>query len=265
MSLSFATPDGDGKSRLVRYDARRELRHGLLVAAVGASAILAASIGFAQVENPIPEPITNRGLRVEVSEVARLPDSRTKHSPERDVDPNAWARVSFVRDLPDGRRFANDSRGGLYLIGADDEPSLYVDVSESFPHGVYAGLGSGFIGYRGTVPELQGKFVFGDIQRGRVFAVGVAEMKAADDGIPETVAAIEEIQLYVRNADGGTRDVTLWELVEGTMGRTVTRADLQVSEGRDGRSSSHRGRTASSECSAPLTEETAVCQSTWQP
>ena len=85
-----------------------------------------------------------------------------------------------------------------------------------------------------AVPELQGKFVFGDIQRGRVFAAGVAEMKAADDGIPETVAAIEEIQLYVRNADGSTRDVTLWELVEETMGRTVIRADLQISEGRDG-------------------------------
>ena len=507
VSFPFATPDGDGRSRLVCHDARGDLYHGLTVAAVGASAILAASIGFAQVEDPIPEPIVNRGLRVEVTDVARLPDSRTKHPPEQDVDPDAWARVSFVRDLPDGRRFANDSRGGLYLIGADGEPALYVDLSESFPQGVYAGLESGFIGfgfhpefaeaglfytvhgeyavgndadldfippgfgpddvtyhnvitewrandpsarvfdgsrrellrvahvvdrffhpfgyvgfnptavpgdedygllytsgsdlgfsngggpnainpgqlqrldsivgailridprspsesggekglgdytippsnpwasdgdpgtlgeiyahgfrnahrlswdhgdgtmfaaeignmqieeinivypganygwfqregtfdngvnmpsgrmeivyalpqdvlsgqnadpftypvamydhdegiaitngfvYRGAVPELQGKFVFGDIQRGRVFAADVAELKAADDGIPETVAGIEEIQLYVRNADGSTRDVTLWRLVEETMGRTVTRADLQVSEGRDG-------------------------------
>jgi hypothetical protein len=30
-----------------------------------------------------------------------------------DVNPAGWARVSFVRELPDGRRFANDSRGFL--------------------------------------------------------------------------------------------------------------------------------------------------------
>ena len=27
-----------------------------------------------------------------------------------------WARISFVRDAPDGRRFVNDSRGFLYLL-----------------------------------------------------------------------------------------------------------------------------------------------------
>lgn len=469
--------------------------------------MLAATISFAQIGDPIPEPITIQGLRVEIIDVARLPDSRDKHPPEEDVDPEAWARVSYVRDLPDGRRFANDSRGGLYLIGEDGEPSLYVDVSETFPNGVYNGLESGFIcfefhpefaenglfytvhgekaagsaatvnfippgfgpadvtyhnvitewhandpaadefagsrrellrvahvvdrffhpfgyagfnptarpgdedygllftsgsdlgfsngggpnaanfgqlqrldsivgailridprspsesggtgglgdytippsnpwasdgdpdtlgeiyahgfrnahrlmwdhgdgtmfaadigndhieeinivypggnygwfqregifnnglnspngqmefvhalpadilsgqirdqftypvvmydhdegiaitsgfAYRGSIPELQDRFVFGDIQRGRVFAADVADMKAADDGIPETVAAIEEIQLYVRNEDGTTRDVTLWGLVEETMGRTVDRADLHISEGRDG-------------------------------
>ncbi len=479
----------------------------IVVGLLGVPAILAATLSHAQVENPIPEPIANQGLRVEIATVARLPDSRAKHPPEEDVDPEAWARVSFVRDLADGRRFANDSRGGLYLIDEDGETSLYVDVSGAFPHGVYNGLESGFIGfefhpefaanglfytvhgenvagnsadldfippefgptdvtyhnvitewrtndpaanefegtrrellrvahvverffhpygyvgfnptaqpgdedygllyisgsdlgfsngggpnainpgqlqrldslvgailridsrspsesggtrgvgdytipasnpwaadgdpdtlgeiyahgfrnahrfswdhsdgtmfaaeignmqieeinivhpggnygwfrregifdngvnlpggqmeqvhalpddilagrtedpfiypvamydhdegiaitngfaYRGSVAELQGKFVFGDIQRGRVFAADVSDMKAADDGIPETLADIEEVQLYVRNADGSTRDVTLWELVEETMGRTVGRADLHISEGRDG-------------------------------
>ena len=31
-------------------------------------------------------------------------------------DKAGWARVNYVRDLPDGRRFANDSRGFLYRI-----------------------------------------------------------------------------------------------------------------------------------------------------
>ena len=117
------------------------------------------------------------------------------------------------------------------LSGQAADPFLYPVAMYDHDEGI--AITNGFV-YRGAVPELQGKFVFGDIQRGRVFAADVAEMKAADDGIPETVAAIEEIQLYVRNADGSTRDITLWELVEETMDRTVIRADLQISEGRDG-------------------------------
>ena len=54
--------------------------------------------------------------------------------------------------------------------------------------------------YHGRIAALRGKFVFGDIQRGRIFAADLAAMKKADDGIPETVAPIEEMQLYVRDA-----------------------------------------------------------------
>ena len=59
-------------------------------------------------------------------------------------------------------------------------------------------------------------------------------MKAADDGIPQTVAPIEEIQLFVRDASGNRRDVTLWELVEEALGTTITRADLHISRSNDG-------------------------------
>ncbi|MEE8285110.1 MAG: hypothetical protein V3R72_00265, partial [Gammaproteobacteria bacterium] len=80
----------------------------------------------------------------------------------------------------------------------------------------------------------RGKFVFGDIVRGRLFVADLAAMKGADDGIPQTVAPVEEIQLYVRDASGNRTYVTLRELVEATMGATVTRADLQISRSRDG-------------------------------
>jgi glucose/arabinose dehydrogenase len=93
---------------------------------------------------------------------------------------------------------------------------------------------TGGFAYNGTIPALRGKFVFGDINRGRVFAADTAAMKKADDGIPQTVAPIEEIQLYTREASGARVDVTFKGLVEKTMGTTLTRADLQISRSRDG-------------------------------
>ena len=473
---------------------------------LGATVFLAGG-ALAQISDPIPAAIEKQGLRVEIRELARLPDSSGLRPADEDAAPGAWARVSFVRDLPDGRRFANDSRGLLYELDEDNQPSLYLDFGALFPNAHYLGLESGFIGfgfhpefaqnglfytvhgeraegnaatldfippgfttedvtyhnvitewraddpdagafegtqrelfraahvvnnffhpfgyvgfnptsepgdpdygllytsgsdlgfsngggpngedasqlqrldsvvgamlridprspsesggtkglgdytippnnpfaadddpntlgeiyahgfrnvhrmswdrsdgtlfaseignsqieeiniiheggnygwferegfydngidipggnmaevyslpvdildgrtedeftypvalydhdegvaitagfvYRGSVPQLAGKFVFGDIREGRVFAADVAALKAADDGIPATVAPIEEIQLFVRDAGGDTRDVTLWELVEEAMGTTVERADLHISEGRDG-------------------------------
>jgi hypothetical protein len=88
--------------------------------------------------------------------------------------------------------------------------------------------------YYGRIAALRGKFVFGDIVRGRLFAADVAAMKKADDDIPQTVAPVEEIQLYVRDARGNRVYVSLRELVEKAMGATMTRADLHISRGRDG-------------------------------
>jgi hypothetical protein len=97
--------------------------------------------------NPIPEPIVKRGLAVEVKDLVRLLDTRELHPADQDVEPTTWARVSYVRDLPDGRRFANDSRGLLYLIDANNEPHVYADVAAAFPNLVYNRLESGFIGF----------------------------------------------------------------------------------------------------------------------
>src|SRR5262245_29622758 len=71
--------------------------------------------------NPIPEPIVKRGIAVQIQDIARLPDTRELRPAKQDSAPTAWARVSFVRDLPDGRRFANDSRGFLYWIDANNQ------------------------------------------------------------------------------------------------------------------------------------------------
>src|SRR5258707_2727326 len=104
-----------------------------------------AQIGQPITSNPIPAPITKRGLTVEIREVARLPDTRGLRPPDQDVVPAGWARVSFVRDLPDGRRFVNDSRGMLYLLDRNNQPSVYAKVGADFPFAIYTLLESGFI------------------------------------------------------------------------------------------------------------------------
>jgi hypothetical protein len=101
----------------------------------------------AQIANPLPAPVVKRGLSVEIRDLARLPDTRGLRPAAEDVAPTAWARVSYVRDLPDGRRFANDSRGLLYRLDRNNKPTVYADVGAAFPMSVYNRLESGFIGF----------------------------------------------------------------------------------------------------------------------
>ena len=102
-----------------------------------------------------------------------------------------------------------------------------------YDHDEGRAISSGFT-YHGRIDALAGKFIFGDVQAGRLFAADVDALKAADDGIPQTVAEIEEIQLYVRGADGSRTDVSFTELVSTAKGEDVPRADLHLSRMRDG-------------------------------
>jgi hypothetical protein len=118
---------------------------------IGIISLLAIQSVYAAAEpitsNPIPEPIVKRGIAVEVVELARLPDTRGLRPADQDVKPAGWARVNYVRDLPDGRRFANDSRGFLYLIDSKNQPQVYANMAETFPRAVYNRLSSGFIAF----------------------------------------------------------------------------------------------------------------------
>src|SRR6476620_398464 len=131
-------------------------------------AMLSAGASDAQItSNPIPTPIEKHGLAVEIKDLVRLPDTRPLRPADQDVSPAGWARVSFVRDLPDGRRFANDSRGYLYLIDAQNQPKLYADVGAIFPFTVYGRLTSGFVGFV-FHPEFakNGLFYTAHVERG---------------------------------------------------------------------------------------------------
>src|SRR5262245_60254565 len=102
---------------------------------VGIISLLAIQIAYAAADpiksNPIPEPIVTRGIAVQVVELARLPDTRGLRPADQDVKPAGWARVNYVRDLPDGRRFANDSRGLLYLIDAKGQSQVYASLADT--------------------------------------------------------------------------------------------------------------------------------------
>ena len=119
----------------------------IVLLAIWSARAIHAQITGAITANPIPTPIVKRGLAVEIRDLVRLPDTRGVRPLDQDVTPAGWARVSYVRDLPDGRRFANDSRGFLYLVGSNNEPQVYANVGAAFPLSVYNRLESGFIGF----------------------------------------------------------------------------------------------------------------------
>ncbi len=124
------------------------MRVWLLLVIVGlAVASIAVAIEAQMTSNPIPSPIEKHGLAVEIKDVMRFPDTRAIRPVDQDVSPSGWARISFVRDLPDGRRFANDSRGFLYRIDSNNQPHVYADLAATFPRAVYNRLESGFIGF----------------------------------------------------------------------------------------------------------------------
>jgi Glucose / Sorbosone dehydrogenase len=117
----------------------------LLVAALAFRALDAQSGPITS--NPIPAPVIKRGITVDIRDVVRLPDTRGMRPAEEDVVPAGWARINYVRELPDGRRFVNDSRGLLYVLDRNNRASVYANVAAAFPLAIYNRLESGFIGF----------------------------------------------------------------------------------------------------------------------
>ena len=114
---------------------------GILVLAPAAA--LVAQI----TSNPLPAAVEKRGIAVEIRDVVQLPDTRGRWPVDQDVTPSGVARINFVRELPDGRRFVNDSRGLLYLLDRANKPTVYAEVGKAFPLSVYNRLESGFIAF----------------------------------------------------------------------------------------------------------------------
>src|SRR4029077_18436741 len=167
-----------------------------------------------------------------------------------DIGMNQIEEINIVRN---GENYGWMKREGYFENGRGTRPDgtleqLYPLPAEildgrakdgfTYPVAIYdhdegAAITAGFA-YHGRIAALRGKYVFGDIQRGRIFAADLAAMKMADDGIPRTVAPIEEVQLYERGASGNRVNVSLQELIDRKMGAKIARADLFISQTRDG-------------------------------
>jgi mono/diheme cytochrome c family protein/glucose/arabinose dehydrogenase len=109
-----------------------------------------------------------------------------------------------------------------------------------YPHTVASGgdaIAGGFI-YRGSkIPALKNKLVFGDITTGRIWSADLADVLAADDTNPATVAEIHEIDAGLRGivertyrARGGKGEALPGTAVVSGRGRV----DLRFATDNDG-------------------------------
>ena len=87
----------------------------------------------------------------------------------------------------------------------------------SYSHRDGEAVSSGFV-YRGNLmPQLRGKYIFGDIPTARLFYCDFAGLLAADDGVRTSQAAIHEIQVVFNSPfdspDLGTTNRRLYDIV----------------------------------------------------
>jgi hypothetical protein len=61
------------------------------------------------------------------------------------------------------------------------------------------GIGSGYVYTGKALPALRGKYLFTDLSTGRVWYADFADMLAADDGDPKTMAPMHEVKLVWNN------------------------------------------------------------------
>jgi hypothetical protein len=164
-----------------------------------------------------------------------------------DIGFRTWEEVNFIQrggNYGYSQREGNQSLSNNNVIGPIPSPdvvttylsgsTVHNTVTPIYPatqygHGLSGQTGpagdsisDGFV-YRGqNIPSLAGKFVFGDITTGQLFWSDFAEMKAAHDGAPSTLAAIHAIDLVWDNpADAAAEQFYTTRLVP--FGETVFR------------------------------------------
>jgi hypothetical protein len=145
-----------------------------------------------------------------------------------DIGLHSWEEVNVVRR---GANYGYGEREGAFVLNvqtgnasgalpANDASNGYVYPVVQYPHSPALGYGDAIAGgfvYRGSrVPQLQGKYVFGDITTGQLFYADLAAMLAADDDNPATIASFNRIELLwdnPRNAAGPERFDRMYEIV----------------------------------------------------
>jgi hypothetical protein len=137
---------------------------------------------------------------------------------------HTWETVVFIHK---GANYGYSLREGNQTLDQDNKTAslpesdkIPVRINETITEGTVAptypviqyahvkgggdAVGSGYV-YRGkAIPALRGKYFFGDISTGNLWYADYNEMLAADDGNPQTMAAMHELQVLWDKPAGGS-------------------------------------------------------------
>lgn len=117
--------------------------------------------GGGPISDPIPQNPIASGLGLVLTEYASFPRSTPVPTPT-DSRLRRHARINYLGELPDGRRFVPDLNGKLYFLPpGGGAPATYLDVRATIGNSFFSGrgLGSGF-GFVAFHPEfaVNGRF-----------------------------------------------------------------------------------------------------------
>ena len=106
-------------------DTARRAALALLLTTALAAAVLAAPAAAQEgepIRDPIPEQPIQSGVGLELTEIARLPQSNTYPGPPVDGRLVRWNRINYLGEVPDGsgRMYVPDLNGKLYMIEDGD-------------------------------------------------------------------------------------------------------------------------------------------------
>src|SRR2546425_1409383 len=127
---------------------------------------------------------------------------------------HTWESVYIVRKganygypLREGNEMLKNDNTTTSLPAVDKIPVQVSDITDETVVPVYPvikyghvpgggdAIGAGFLYNGKALPVLRGKYIFTDITTGRVWYADYKDMLAADDGKPETLAAIHEVKI----------------------------------------------------------------------
>lgn len=128
-----------------------------------------------------------------------------------DIGYHSWEEVNIVRR---GANYGWGDREGTFVYTpatgfantappANDAANTTLYPVIQYAHSTALGFGDAIAGgfiYRGTrIPALTGKYIFGDITTGQLFYANLADLTAADDGNPATLAPFYRLELLWAN------------------------------------------------------------------
>jgi hypothetical protein len=152
----------------------------------------------------------------------------------------AWESVYVVRK---GANYGYSEREGNQALQAPENTAIALPANDRIPlrisgtvtrgevtptypvlqyhHAMGFAIAGGFVYHGARLPLLQGKFIFGDLLSGRLWYADYAEMLAADDGKPDTLAKMHDIAVSWKAPDAAA------PVVHSTM-RPVTLAGFEA-------------------------------------